>query len=45
MDAGRIVEEGAHASLLAQGGLYASLARLQFETGAAALANEPAGAA
>ena len=40
MDAGRIVEEGTHASLLAQGGLYASLARLQFETGAAALASD-----
>ncbi|QIL02736.1 ATP-binding cassette domain-containing protein [Sphingomonas sinipercae] len=30
MDGGRIVEEGTHASLNAQGGLYASLARLQF---------------
>jgi len=37
MDGGCIVEEGAHASLLAAGGLYARLARLQFETGAAAL--------
>ena len=33
MDGGRIVEEGAHEALLAQGGLYARLARLQF-TGA-----------
>ena len=32
MDAGRIVEEGTHASLVARGGLYARLARLQFET-------------
>jgi len=30
MDAGRIVEEGDHASLSAQGGLYARLASLQF---------------
>jgi ATP-binding cassette, subfamily B, bacterial len=32
MDAGVIVEEGTHASLVAAGGLYARLARLQFET-------------
>src|SRR5271165_3113048 len=37
IEAGCVVEEGAHASLLAAGGLYARLARLQFETGAAAL--------
>ena len=37
VEAGSIVEEGAHASLLAANGLYARLARLQFETGAAAL--------
>ena len=37
LEAGCVVEEGAHASLLAAGGLYARLARLQFETGAAAL--------
>ena len=30
MDAGRIVAEGTHQALLAQGGLYAELARLQF---------------
>jgi ATP-binding cassette subfamily B protein len=31
MDHGRIVEEGTHAALSAAGGLYASLARLQFD--------------
>ncbi|HLN08176.1 MAG TPA: ATP-binding cassette domain-containing protein, partial [Xanthobacteraceae bacterium] len=31
MDEGRIVEEGTHAALAAAGGLYARLARLQFE--------------
>ena len=31
LDGGRIVEEGTHQTLLAQGGLYARLARLQFE--------------
>ncbi|HXW26770.1 MAG TPA: ABC transporter transmembrane domain-containing protein [Xanthobacteraceae bacterium] len=31
MDHGRIVEEGTHASLAAAGGLYARLAKLQFE--------------
>jgi ATP-binding cassette subfamily B protein len=30
MDEGRIVEEGGHAELVARGGLYARLARLQF---------------
>jgi ATP-binding cassette, subfamily B, bacterial len=33
MDAGRIVEEGTHQSLVAKGGVYARLARLQFEDG------------
>ncbi len=33
MDEGRIIEEGTHQSLIRQGGLYAKLARLQFETG------------
>ena len=33
MDEGAIVEEGTHAELVARGGLYARLARLQFETG------------
>ena len=37
LDGGEIVEQGDHATLLAAGGLYARLARLQFETGAAAL--------
>jgi ATP-binding cassette, subfamily B, bacterial len=31
MDQGRIVEEGTHDSLVGQGGLYARLARLQFQ--------------
>ena len=31
MDHGRIVEQGTHASLVAENGLYARLARLQFE--------------
>jgi ATP-binding cassette subfamily B protein len=35
MDDGRIVEEGTHSSLNARGGLYARLARLQFEDRAA----------
>jgi ATP-binding cassette, subfamily B, bacterial len=35
MDAGQIVEEGTHATLTARGGLYARLARLQFEDRAA----------
>ncbi len=31
MDGGKIVEQGTHAALYAQGGLYARLARLQFQ--------------
>ena len=31
LDAGRIVEEGTHQSLVARGGLYARLAKLQFQ--------------
>jgi ATP-binding cassette subfamily B protein len=42
MDKGRIVEEGTHAELVARGGLYARLARLQFEHGAEALTSEAA---
>ncbi|WP_234905951.1 ABC transporter transmembrane domain-containing protein [Affinirhizobium pseudoryzae] len=34
MDDGRIVEEGTHKQLVAKNGLYASLARLQFDAGA-----------
>jgi ATP-binding cassette subfamily B protein len=30
MDQGRVVEQGTHAQLAAQGGLYAKLAKLQF---------------
>jgi ATP-binding cassette subfamily B protein len=33
MDNGRIVEQGTHASLVAANGLYAKLARLQFDVG------------
>ena len=43
LDGGRLVEEGTHASLIQQRGLYERLARLQFETGAAGL--KPAQAA
>ncbi len=31
LDQGRIVEEGTHESLVARGGLYARLAKLQFQ--------------
>jgi len=36
MDAGQIVEQGTHAALVAQGGLYARLAALQFDDAALA---------
>ncbi|TMV07800.1 ATP-binding cassette domain-containing protein [Ruegeria sediminis] len=36
MEAGRIVAQGTHADLVAEGGLYARLARLQFTDGVAA---------
>jgi ATP-binding cassette subfamily B protein len=32
MEAGRIVEEGSHEQLVARSGLYARLAKLQFQT-------------
>jgi ATP-binding cassette subfamily B protein len=35
LDHGRIIEEGTHVSLASAGGLYARLAKLQFEMGAA----------
>ena len=41
MDHGRIVEEGTHGSLAAQDGLYARLARLQFDGLAASLSAFP----
>ncbi|WP_041375837.1 ABC transporter transmembrane domain-containing protein [Polymorphum gilvum] len=42
MNEGRIVESGRHDDLVAAGGLYAKLARLQFQAGAEALAGAPA---
>jgi len=38
MDEGRIVAQGSHAELITQGGLYARLAQLQFDTSRAAAA-------
>ncbi|MEM1317788.1 MAG: ABC transporter transmembrane domain-containing protein [Pseudomonadota bacterium] len=38
MDAGTIVEEGTHAELVKRGGIYARLAKLQFETDLASVA-------
>ena len=38
LDQGAIVEQGTHATLVAQGGAYAKLAALQFNTGGAATA-------
>ena len=37
MEAGRIVEEGDHASLVARNGVYAAPRTIEFESGAAAL--------
>jgi ATP-binding cassette subfamily B protein len=34
LDQGRVIEEGTHQSLVAQDGIYARLAKLQFDTGA-----------
>jgi ATP-binding cassette subfamily B protein len=45
LDNGRLVEEGDHASLVARNGLYARLAKLQFDTGAAALKPDQSAAA
>ena len=42
LEDGRIVEEGTHQSLTARGGLYARLARLQFETDESARSAERA---
>ena len=39
MEAGRIIEQGSHADLVAKGGVYARLAKLQFDTSAAAMDN------
>jgi ATP-binding cassette subfamily B protein len=37
MEQGRVVAEGTHEELMSQGGLYARLAKLQFDNGAVAL--------
>jgi ATP-binding cassette, subfamily B, bacterial len=37
LDNGRLIEEGTHKTLVAEDGLYARLAKLQFETGEATL--------
>jgi ATP-binding cassette subfamily B protein len=34
MDQGRVVEEGTHQTLIRHGGIYAKLAKLQFDAGA-----------
>jgi ATP-binding cassette subfamily B protein len=45
LDNGRLVEEGTHKTLVAKDGLYARLAKLQFETGAEALDSSATAAA
>jgi ATP-binding cassette subfamily B protein len=45
LDNGRLIEEGTHQTLVAKDGLYARLAKLQFETGASALRNGETAAA
>jgi ABC-type multidrug transport system fused ATPase/permease subunit len=43
LDQGRLVDQGSHAELIARGGLYADLCRLQFDTPAPGDAAEAAG--
>jgi ATP-binding cassette subfamily B protein len=45
MDHGRVVDEGTHESLSRAGGLYARLARLQFDQGRALAGGEDEAAA
>jgi ATP-binding cassette, subfamily B, bacterial len=40
MDQGRVVEEGTHKTLVKKGGVYARLAKLQFDAGITAQAAE-----
>jgi ATP-binding cassette subfamily B protein len=42
MDEGRIVSVGTHLSLMAEGGLYARLARLQFDADRVSIADDVA---